>query len=53
MTDDKNVKHEDWNYILRNLKNLDEKYILLLQFPDTGTKYRARNEVTVLVNSNI
>ncbi|QIW24879.1 hypothetical protein EWF20_12590 [Sulfolobus sp. S-194] len=54
ISEDKDIKHEAWNYVLRNLKSLDKKYLLyLLQFPDTGTRYRAWNEVPVFIKDGI
>ncbi|MEM0122490.1 MAG: hypothetical protein QXG79_03785, partial [Saccharolobus sp.] len=37
-SDDKDIKHEAWNYVLSNISRFSKDFLYeLLRFPDTGT----------------
>lgn len=49
-SEDKELKHEAWNYVEAHYKELGKDFIIeMLKFPDTGTRYRAWNFVKKLV----
>jgi len=52
---DRDIKHEAWNYVLTHINRLGKEFISdLLRFPDTGTRYRVWNSVPeFLENGNI
>ncbi|TRM72981.1 hypothetical protein DJ523_08540, partial [Sulfolobus sp. E5] len=51
---DKDIKHEAWNYVLKNIDKLKKEEIyLLLSFPDTGTRYRVWNAIPDLVQKGV
>ncbi|BDC17703.1 hypothetical protein [Acidianus sp. HS-5] len=52
-SDNKDMKHEAWNYVESHYKELGKDFIIeMLKFQDTGTRYRAWNFVKKLVDEN-
>ena len=53
-SEDKDLKYEAWNYVLRHQNDLGKEYLIqLLRFDDTGTRYRAWNEVPNFISNNV
>lgn len=53
-SEDKDIKHEAWNYVLRHQNDLGREYLIqLLRFDDTGTRYRAWNEAPNFISNNV
>ena len=53
-SDDKDIKHEAWNYVLSNISRFSKDFLYeLLRFPDTGTRYRVWNSVPELIQKNL
>lgn len=53
-SDDKDIKHEAWNYVLKKAKYLPHSFLVsLLKFPDTGTRYRAWNSLLSFISEGL
>ncbi len=51
---DKDIKHEAWNYVLKNIGKLKKEEIyFLLSYPDTGTRYRVWNAIPDLLQEGL
>jgi len=51
---DRDIKHEAWNYVLTHLNGLGKEFISdLLRFPDTGTRYRVWNSVPEFLENGV
>ena len=51
---DRDIKHEAWNYVLTHLNGLGKEFISdLLRFPDTGSRYRVWNSVPEFLENGV
>lgn len=51
---DKDIKHEAWNYVIKHISEFNKGFLLnLLAFPDAGTRYRVWNAVPQLIEKGI